>query len=206
MKRNLRKKIIIFFIVFAIIVLYVYICVSKNLIAIGQYECDTKMSSAIYYGIDNTIGEVEYKDLYNVVTDSLGNIIMITTDGIKINLLAKKLADKTYYYSKLLTQEGVNVPLGAFTGLAVFSGLGKKVKIDLITVNSVKVEIISNFIDAGINQTKQSVFIKIIPECYIVAGLKTYKVQTEFEFMCYENIILGKVPNAVFYSNTYTAS
>ncbi len=163
------------------------------------------MSTATYIAIGKTIEEDFIKDLFSVVKDDSGNIVMISVNGLKMNILSKKLAEECLNAYSLLADGGVSVPIGAFTGISFLTALGKPVNMKLITVNSVKCEFLTKFEQAGINQTKQSLYLKIMPECKVVAGLKSQTITGDVDFLCYENYLIGKVPNTYVNVSGYTA-
>ena len=86
------------------------------------------------------------------------------------------------------------MPIGVFTGIKILSGFGKKVKMPIITVTSVKCDIISSFEDAGINQTRHAVYVDIVPEVDVVTRTKTEKLTDNIKILLYDNYIVGKVP------------
>ena len=119
---------------------------------------------------------------------------MILTDFYKLNALSVSIANEVSTFFDNYFENGVDVPIGAFTGIKMLSGFGKKVKMPLVTANSVKCDIISSFTQAGINQTKHSLYINIIPEVYVVTRFYTKELKDEINVLIYENIIVGKIP------------
>ncbi|MBO5889355.1 MAG: sporulation protein YunB, partial [Clostridia bacterium] len=119
----------------------------------------------------------------------------VLTNSYQFNLLSNKIADEVINYFNNKLSQGVEVPIGVFTGIGLISGFGKKVKMPLITVSSVKCDIISSFTDAGINQTKHSIVINIIPEVFVVTRFSTKDLKDSISVLVYENIIVGKIPN-----------
>ena len=203
-KRFKRKIILISLIVIAII-FYVGICASKTLVAIGKNRYEAEMSTSCYQAINKVVNDDTFSDLFNIVSDANGNIVMISANGLKLNYLTKTLAEECLKSYNILASGGVDVPMGAFTGITFLSGLGQTVNLKLITINSVKCQFKTVYEDAGINQTRQSIYLKIVPDCKIVAGLKSYEIQNEIEILCFENYLIGKVPETFVDLSMYTA-
>ena len=122
---------------------------------------------------------------------------MIVTNSYLVNSLATDIATKTYNYLNKNANFGVDVPLGAFTGIKLISGFGSKVKMKLISVSSVKCDIISNFTQAGINQTRHSLYLDINCTVSIVTKTATKKVNDKISVLIYDNLIIGKVPSVL---------
>lgn len=194
MKRCIKRKITAFFIVLGAVFIYLGVCASKAVTSIGSAKFQAEMSTASYLAIGKVIDQNLVSELFEVLKDSDGNIVMITSNGLKLNDLAKTLAEECLKSYSVLADGGVCVPLGAFTGITFLSGSGKKVNLKLVAVKSVKCQFFSTFSEAGINQTKQSLYAKIIPDCQIVAGFKKINLAAEMEVLCYENYVIGKVP------------
>ncbi len=164
------------------------------------------MSTASYAAIDSVTAGISFGEFFDVVKNNDDDIVMITADAIKINTLSKKLAEECLKYYTNVCDSGVDVPIGAFSGIAIFSGLGKKVNINLLGITSVKCQFESKFESVGINQTRQSLLLKIIPDCRVIAGFKKASLECEIEFICYENYIIGKVPQTYVNVTGFTAS
>ena len=71
-------------------------------------------------------------------------------------------------------EEGIEIPLGAFTGIEALAGFGPPVAIELIPVAVVTCRFASDFGSAGINQTRHSVYLEVTAEISVVLpGRKT---------------------------------
>ncbi len=203
--KSLKRKITGILIVLVLLTIYVCTCASKSLRAIGKAQFEAEMSTATYIAIGKTIEDNSLEDLFSVMTDDNGNIVMISANGLKMNMLTKTLAEECLKAYSLLAEGGVSVPIGAFTGVAFLTAVGKPVNMKLITVKSVKCEFFSQFEETGINQTKQSLYLRIVPDCKVVAGLKSEALIGEVSLLCYENYLIGKVPDTYVNVSGYTA-
>lgn len=135
------------------------------------------------------------KDLVKVEKDESGNVSFVSTDALKLNALVKRLAEKTLENYSVLASGVTEVPIGAFTGLKLFSGLGAKVKLKLITVTSVRCNFVNEFTSAGINQTSHRLYVTTTPDVYVIAAGRKKYYKTEIRLLVYDNLIVGKVPN-----------
>ncbi len=181
------------------------VCASKAVVAIAESSFEAEASTASYMAIGEVVNEKDFSELFTVISDNVGKITMISTNGLKINSITRKLAEKCLDVYSKLASGGVKVPCGALTGIAFLSGSGKKLNLKVVSVTSVKCEFVSVYESAGINQTKQSLYLKIVPDCKIVAGLKRSSLKSEIEVLCYENYLLGEVPETYLNLSVYTA-
>ncbi len=194
-KKNKKLKVFLIFLFFSIFI-FLYSFSNKMLIEIGVSTYNGMLSTASYYSLDKSIDNTEnFESFFKIEKNDSGDVVMIFTDTYKFNLLSVKIVDNMTKYFNTELKKGVEVPIGVFTGISLLSGFGKKVKMPLITVNSVKCDIVSSFTSAGINQTKHSLVINIIPDVFIVTRFKTRRITDSISVLIYENIIVGNIPS-----------
>ena len=192
-----RKKCFLIFLLFLFFAIFltIYHFSNKLLIDIGISRYNGVLSTASYYAIEKSIEPLDdFSTFFNVEKNASGNVTMILTDFYKLNALSVSIANEVSNYFNNYFLEGVEVPIGAFTGIKMFAGFGKTVKMPLVTANSIKCDIVSSFTSAGINQTKHSLYINIIPEVYVVTRFYTKDLKDQISVLIYENIIVGEIP------------
>ena len=150
MKKTKKKKsfkFICFIISVVVTSCFLYVSSNKILINLALKSFDSLISSASYYSIDKILNKgYDYKSLVCVSTDSNGDISMVTVDSFMVTKIAHDAATETYNYLCEYSNKGVDVPIGAFTGIKLISGFGKTVRMKLIAVSSVKCDIISTML------------------------------------------------------------
>lgn len=200
MKKKKKRvlKFLCFFTAFVITVVSIYFSSDRIVVSLAEKTFDSIISSASYHAVDIIVEEkYRYSDLVDIKTDSSGNVGMIITDSYAVNKLAATAVTKAYDYLSEKIEEGVEVPLGAFTGIRLISGFGAKVKMKVISVASVKCDFVSEFAQAGINQTRHSLYLNINCVVNVVTKTKTKKINDKITVLVFDNLIVGKVPNVV---------
>lgn len=186
----------LFFALFLLIFFTLYSFSNKMLIEIGVSTYSGMLSSASYYALSKALEpNFNFGNYFQIEKNNNGDVTMILTNSYEFNLLSNKIVDGVTEYFNDKLSEGVDVPIGVFTGIGLISGFGKKVKMPLITVSSIRCDILSTFSEAGINQTKHSLIINIIPEVFVVTRFLTKDLKDQISVLVYENIIVGKIPN-----------
>ena len=194
-KKNKGFKIVIVLLFFSIFIL-IYSFSNKLLIDLGVSYYSGMLSTASYYALNSALDpSFEFGDYFKIEKNNNGDIVMINTDSYKFNLLANKIVIEVSNYFNEELSKGVDVPIGAFTGIRMLAGFGKKVKMPLVNVYSIRCDIVSSFQDAGINQTKHSLYINIVPEVFIVTRFSTKHLIDKISILIYENIIVGDIPS-----------
>lgn len=200
MKKKKKRvlKFLCFFTAFVITVVSIYFSSDRIVVSLAEKTFDSIISSASYHAVDIIVEEkYRYSDLVDIKTDSFGNVGMIITDSYAVNKLAATAATKAYAYLSEKIEKGVEVPLGAFTGIRLISGFGAKVRMKVISVASVKCDFVSEFAQAGINQTRHSLYLNINCVVNVVTKTKTKKINDKITVLVFDNLIVGKVPNVV---------
>lgn len=200
MKKKKKRvlKFLCFFTAFVITVVSIYFSSDRIVVSLAEKTFDSIISSASYHAVDIIVEEkYRYSDLVDIKTDSSGNVGMIITDSYAVNKLAATAVTKAYAYLSEKIEKGVEVPLGAFTGIRLISGFGAKVRMKVISVASVKCDFVSEFAQAGINQTRHSLYLNINCVVNVVTKTKAKKINDKITVLVFDNLIVGKVPNVV---------
>ncbi len=205
-KKRRKRGFAIFLVLFFAIFIALYSSSNRILIKIGEASFQGVLSTASYYAIEESLSsDFSYDNLYTIHKDKDGSISMITADSYKFNSLTTLLANNVGKYLNDYINRGVDVPIGVFTGISMLRGFGKKIKMKLVAINSVKCDVISKFETAGINQTRHTLYLDVTPDIAVVTRFSTKKLIDKITVMLYDNVIIGKVPE-VYFSGTVFSS
>ena len=83
---------------------------------------------------------------------------------------------------------------GNFTGNDFFSGIGPNVKLRVMPAGTVMTEFKTEFISAGINQTRHRVYISVVCHMRVVAPFASDDVVVDNSVTVAETILIGEVP------------
>ncbi len=205
-KKKRKTKIFVFLALFFIEAGYLYYSSNKILMNTASAMYEGVLSSASYYAISEALKESESFDkLIDIQYNADGNVSSIVLSSYKFNSITSLIADKVCLYLDADLKKGVPVHVGAFTGINMFAGFGKTFNMPLITVNSVKCEMISEFTSAGINQTRHALYVAVIPDVYIVTRTNTRKLEDSIKLLVYDNVICGSIPEFYMTGGIYSA-
>lgn len=194
-KKNFKMKIMATVLIIAIIFIFIFSSATNVLINVAVSEFEASISTAVYQTLnDDLLNDTDFREFFHVIHDNNGNVAMISTDSFRVNLLSDRLSENSCLAFEKICDNGVEIPLGVFTGFRFFSGFGKKIRMKLINVVSVKCEFLSVFESSGINQTRQSLYLVVEPEVCIVVGLKKIPQKGKISILVFDNLIVGKVP------------
>lgn len=208
-KKFRRFKILLLFICLIVIAVLVYFQsnVTRVLISISEATIRSittvAVNDAIYYTLNDAL---RYEDLIYIDRDESGNVTSITTDSLKINRIARDTAYLSQENLTKMSAEGIMVPIGALTGIEALAGFGQKINIKIIPISNVECRFVSKFTDAGINQTKHSLYLEIVSDISIILPSKSTNLASTIEVLICESVIVGQIPDTYLQGSLFGVS
>ena len=158
------------------------------------------VNDAVYYTLSD---QIRYEDLVTVDRGEDGNIQAISANSFQINRIARDTAYMSQQNLSKMSEGGVEVPLGAFTGVEAWAGFGPKIGVKIIPISNVACRFVSEFVEAGINQTKHSIYLEIVADISIVMPSGTSNFSSLTEVLVCESVLLGKVPDTYLQADIF---
>lgn len=206
-KNGLKRKIIIFFafvfIFFAFFVIYMNVLVTPLIVNTGRSQIKVFATKSMNYAVTEAINQnISYDDLVTTLTDTNGKIYMIEANTVKINNISNMIERVTLAHLNEISRTPLKIPIGAFTGIALFSGSGPPVSIEIFPYGEVGCKFLSQFISAGINQTQHKIYVQVKATINVVLPLKTFSVTMDNEVLICESVIIGEIPETYLKSSS----
>ena len=89
---------------------------------------------------------------------------------------------------------------GNFTGNSLLAGCGPNVKVKVIPIGTVTTDFKTEFVSAGINQTRHRVYLTVYCTMYVAAPLVGNEIIVNNGVVVAETVLIGDVPE--FYGGT----
>ena len=213
LKRKTRLKMPIKFklgILF-IILLFIIICILTflnnvvNPVIISTMAAKTRtlsqraVESAIFETINDTL---VYDTLITISRDENGDVVLISTNSLQINLLARELVNIAQDKLEKIGTQGISIPIGTLTGLPIFVGRGPEIKIKMLPIGNITCKFSSEFKEAGINQTNHKLYLTVNSNVSVILPIENQIIQTQTQIMIAESIIVGKIPETYLKSSS----
>ncbi|MDD2445237.1 MAG: sporulation protein YunB [Clostridia bacterium] len=204
---SLRAKAIIilcFFLCF-IVLSILYLANIVNPVIYQATEAQIKssaqkaLSSAVYSIVSSNTDT--YSDIINYTYNDKGAVSLIKVNSYYVNILSRKIAALAQGNIDNVVNSGINVHLGAFSGITVLVNLGPSVTMDLNSIGTVTTIFRSEFLNAGINQTNHRIYVNIKSSVCVVLPIYSPTIETETEILIGETIIVGEVPSTYLQSS-----
>ncbi len=173
---------------------------------VNAYECH----SAVTNIIDNAVmAELEregadYSRLVNLTTNAEGEIISLESNVMSINRLKTGISGMIERELERISAIGIDIPIGTLVGIELLHGRGFSVGMSVEPLGYATTTIISEFTQAGINQTLHRIVIQIDAEVDAIIPGYSARVPVSTSIVAAETIIVGRVPEA--YTHVVTTS
>lgn len=196
-KRRKSHKVFRAFLLLSIVagLFFYYKYVVENFIVNVCYDyIENYSTEAVNTAVLEIIENDPYSELVRTEKNDGGDIVLITADSLKINVINKKIALRTQEILEKKFSEGINLPVLAFTGIKFLSGYGFPVNIKTVIVGSTECGFSDSFTSAGINQTMHSLFLTVNTSAKL--NLPSYRKEKNCstKVLLGEAVIVGKVP------------
>lgn len=188
----------IFFIIFSISYFYFIYQVSPTIKTLSDTRAKAIALKATNEAVMERIEKIEYENLIKVTTNTTGMITALNADVIEMNKLSTEIT--TDIQKKLLTMEDtdIQIPLGRFFGLSVFSGYGPRITVKAIPTGNVSVDFKTEFKSEGINQTRHRIYLEIKTSVRMVAPFISDVVPFETNMTVAETVVVGDIPDSYY--------
>lgn len=199
-KRKRLKKIVALVLVLSLLTgagLYVRSNIVPLVTEKAYYSIRGEAVTALNNAYQKTVEEMTslgYSDFVTVTKDSDGKISFISVDMLKVNNVMSFISTVVLEEMQSIATDGVDVPLGAFSGILLLGDNGKDVNIEVETVGIAECNFRSDFETVGINQVRHTLYIDIVAIANVVLPLYANDVFCESSLLLCENVIVGEVP------------
>lgn len=157
----------------------------------------TKTSNRITAAIDSAVAEqaLSYSDLITLERSEDGDIVALTSNMAKANLLRAQLLEVALSALEDLETVDMKIPWGVISGWDVLSVLGSGVTVRIVYTGTASAEFQNSFTEAGINQTRHQIFFAVEADLLILLPGRQIHTTVTTQVCVAETILVGKVPD-----------
>ena len=205
-KNKVRRRVLFALaaVLFLSLVIALHVNVTRVLMSVAEASMRSittvAVNDAVYYTLSD---RVRYEELVTVSRDGEGNITSITSNSFQINRIARDTAYMSQENLQKMSESGVEVPLGAFTGIEALAGFGPKLNLKIIPISNVECRFASSFEAAGVNQTRHAIYLEIVADISIIMPARTRNFASRTEVLICESVLVGKVPEVYLQSDIF---
>ena len=196
----MRKVIIFSITLLLLILLFFYSTLRLRPIAFIQAEANAKNIAlgVISDSVLKTIEEkqIEYSNLIDVQRDGEGKVTSISARVENVNIFKSVISKKILENMEENSKKEFDIPLGNLSKSVFLSGRGPNVRVRIVEVTFLESDIESSFVEAGINQTRHTLDLKIKMKMQIVLLLKSYSFEISDSITVADTVIVGAIPDS----------
>lgn len=136
-----------------------------------------------------------YDDFVSIQRDNTGTITALTTNMAEMNRLRGQLLEHILSQLSGIRVSDLYIPLGSLFDLDILWARGPALKVHSMSVGSVSAEFVSEFTDAGVNQTLHRIWLEVrVPLTLILPGDRVDTL-VDTRLCVAETVIVGSVPD-----------
>ncbi len=152
----------------------------------------------------NVLNEVNSNELVNISYSDTSNISSVIINTKLVNNIlndAYSVMDEVFNNHLEEYFADLEIPLGTLISKSIFSGVGPNIKIPITPVGSYKLDILTNTISYGINNSLIELYLKVEVDIEALIPLQKEKFPTETKIVILSQVIQGEVPKYYYSSN-----
>mgnify|MGYP000886527814 CR=1 FL=1 len=197
-----KKRMLLFVIIILVftIISFFYMYIEKNIrpkiIAISEIKARLISTKAINDAVNKKIQMNAFKDLVNIKTDNMGRVTMVQANTSEMNRIAVETSLSIQKELENINEEDLYISIGNIVGSQIFADKGPKLNIKIQPAGSVKVNFTTEFLEAGINQTRLKIYLKVDTKLQIIMPFAGNQIDVSTNVPVSETIIVGDVPES----------
>ena len=165
---------------------------------VNAYECHEMVSRVINEAVAAEIENenADYSKLVTLTTNADGEVISLESNVMNINKLKTRIAQRLEREIARLSEVNIEIPIGNLLGIQLLHGKGFCVGMTVQPIGCATAAIISEFTEAGLNQTLHRIVIEITADVDAVIPGYSTRVPVKTTIVAAETVIVGRVPSA----------
>jgi sporulation protein YunB len=182
-------------IAFITLLVFTDLRLKASILEIARTQAELETVELINQSVnDNIVAKVDYRDIMYVHKDDKGNIVMLQANTVILNQIIANTINEVITSTRKLQSNTISIALGQVTGSIFLAAYGPRIKVRVIPARQVNVEIENKFEQAGINQTRHLIYLKINTSIKIAVPLVDKDLDVTTTVPLADTIIVGAVP------------
>lgn len=179
------------------LILFIMEQLRPTMTVIATAKVTNSITSAINQAVSDCVVDenISYGDIITIEKDSDGRIIALTGNMTALNTLQNDIMNRVVEAVDGIDSHEFSVPAGNLTGIAIFSGKGLELPVEVISVSYPSMEFRQVFTGAGINQTLHQVMLDLTATAQILIPGGTITREIKTQICVAQTVIVGDVPN-----------
>ncbi len=200
-RRLFRRKTAVLFGVFLIIAAFFFflqLILSPLIVELAKARVDNRASYIINEAIETQMqsDDIDYENIVFLEKDVNGNITALKTNINEVNRLKTQILSVIDDLLLDLDVNEIGIPLGSLILPELFSGMGPKLPVKVMSVSASDAEFHNEFSEAGINQTSHRMMMDVNITMTVLTPMGTESITVTSAVVVAETVIVGLVPES----------
>ncbi len=199
-KRKRSKRKILFVVLLfisaliAAVVAFIKYNVTPMILALSEERVRSLTADAVSMAVIDVMSQNNEVEYLEITRDDEQNIKSVSVNSKTATILAEQIALTAQQYITDVGSDGIKIPLGSLSGMAVFTGIGPDINMRVYLVGSTHSEMTSVFSSAGINQTLHRLYFTIHGNIAVAVPGIPSTIKVSAQVLMGETLIVGEVP------------
>lgn len=137
-------------------------------------------------------------DFSAIVKNESGEVVSVELLSGAVGSFQNQVTGRVNDALNAYASSRVSVPLGSASGMTLLAGRGPNVQVRVRPAGSVQTELLTQFSQAGINQTCHQILLRLTVTLDVAAPLQSQPVTVTYTCLLSETIIVGKTPSGIW--------
>lgn len=152
------------------------------------------INQAVYDEVNSEL--FDYSKLVTVTFGNDGRVTSIESNMMNINKLKTLVTQNINEEIKGIEDHDLGISLGTISGIHLFYGKGPSIPFHVAPKGYVNTQLISEFSEAGINQTLHRILLEVSVDVSAIIPGYTTSVDVTTNFVVAETVIVGSIPDS----------
>lgn len=197
--RRQRKAVLLLMMFAFFVAMWCFIIIERNLrptlIALAEARARVIATEAINDAVSAKLAQDNAAiNLVTIRTDNTGRVTFLQANTAEVNRLASETALYVQNRLKNISSQKVTIPLGQVLNSQIFANFGPKIRVTIIPVGTVQTDFTNQFEEAGINQTRLTIYLLVKCKVQVVVPMVSNFIEVTSHVPVSDSIIVGEVP------------
>lgn len=184
--------------VVAVVTELLELALRPDMIVLARTQAEWTATRVIQEAIINQMDpNLRYEDLVFLQRDTGQRVVYAGANTVAINRMTASVALAIQKQFALMENESISIPLGQVLGVDLLAARGPRINWRLLPVGTAKVQVLDGFEQAGINQTRHYLTLRVESRVRVIFGQKHEEISVTCDMPLVDAIIVGEVPKTM---------
>ncbi|HKM39961.1 MAG TPA: sporulation protein YunB [bacterium] len=169
--------------------------VGPMLMTVAETKAKIMTIKAINLAINReVVAATKFQELIIIHKDIEGKVTLIQPNTVEISRLAATASTSIQEQLETMRKQRVAIPAGQVFRSALLANFGPRIMVSIVPLGTVRINVNSDFKNAGINQTLHQLILEIEADVQVVIPLARSTTSVSTSMPLSQTVVVGEVP------------